>query len=318
MSVFIRASLILLLTVMAAQPSFAQSKKEMVAQDQLMMQRLERLEGRMLTGDPAAERLMQRMDALEENMRTLTGEVERLRFERDQLQGEIQGMSSKLSGLEGLAALASRMQTHLDAVDLIAREQASRPAQSFASPYSESVTGEPYFAPAPLTGSNGQPNAVSPAPTFGEQVIAAQRFNQGGSQASSQPSALVSDVADLPALGKTRLSEGDFAGAQTAFKQYLEAKPDAADAGEVSFWLGESFFVRGGYADAADAYISSMRKAPKGAMAPRAMVGLAATMRELGKKTEACNALGSLTSQYPNASADVREKARLESTRTGC
>jgi len=163
----------------------------MVAQDQLMMDRIERLEGRMLTGDPAAERLMQRMDALEENMRTLTGEVERLRFERDQLRAEIQGMSGNIAGA-------------------------------------------------------------------------------------------------------------------------------APDSGEISYWLGESYFVRGGYADAADAYISSMRLDPQGVMAPKAMVGLAATMRELGKKTEACSALGSLTSQYPNASAEVREKARLESARTGC
>jgi len=306
MSVFFRSSLVLLLALLVVQPAFAQSKKEMVAQDQLMMQRIERLEGRMLTGDPAAERLMQRMDALEENMRTLTGEVERLRFERDQLRAEIQGMSSNISGLEGLAALASRMQTHLDAVDLIAQEQAPRAAQSIGSPYSTTVPSDPYFAPADPSDFSNQPNAVSPAPSFGEQVIAAQQYNQGN------------NVDDLPELGKTKLAEGDFSGAQTAFRQYLDINPDAPDSGEVSFWLGESYFVRGGYADAADAYISSMRKDPQGALAPKAMVGLAATMRELGNKTEACNALGSLTSQYPNASAEVREKARLESARTGC
>jgi TolA-binding protein len=76
--------------------------------------------------------------------------------------------------------------------------------------------------------------------------------------------------------------------------------------------------VRGGYADAADAYITSMRKAPQGELAPNAMVGLAITMRELGNKEQACNALGSLTAQYPNAGADVQEKARIETARTGC
>ena len=305
MPTFLRFILISSVIFMIAQPAFAQSKKEMVAQDQLMMDRIERLEGRMLTGDPAAERLMQRMDALEENMRTLTGEVERLRFERDQLRAEIQGMSGNIAGLEGLAALATRMQNHLDAADVIAREQSVPAAQSFVSPYSATVTGEPYFAPSDGTTSS-QPNSASPAPSFGEQVIAAQQFNQG------------TDVTDLPAAGKTKLAEGDFAGAQIAFRQYLDINPAAPDSGEISYWLGESYFVRGGYADAADAYISSMRLDPQGVMAPKAMVGLAATMRELGKKTEACSALGSLTSQYPNASAEVREKARLESARTGC
>lgn len=304
MSVVSRTFVTSALVLLMAQPATAQSKKEMVAQDQLMMQKIERLESRMLTGDPAAERLMQRMDALEENMRTLTGEVERLRFERDQLRMDIQGMESKFSNLEGLSALASRMQSHLDAADLVSRETQPVSSQTYASPYSATVTGDPYFAPGG-TSSAGQPNAVSPAPSFGEQVISAQQY-QGN------------NVGDLPDLGKTKLSEGDFSGAQTAFKQYLDINPDAPDSGEVSFWLGESYFVRGGYADAADAYISSMRKDPQGVMAPKAMVGLAATMRELGNKTEACNALGSLTSQYPNASADVLEKARLESDRTGC
>lgn len=286
-------------------PAQAQSKKEMVAQDQIMMQRIERLEARQLTGDPAAERLMQRMDALEESMRTLTGEVERLRFERDQLraeiQAEIQGATAQIQNLEGLAALASRMQTHLDAVDLAGREPSTIAPSSYGSPYSSAVTSDPYFAPADPVYTD-QPNAVSPAPSFNEQVIGVQQYS----------------LEDLPATGKTKLAEGDFSGAQTAFNQYLEINPDAVDAGEVSFWLGESYFVRGGYADAADAYISSMRKDPQGSLAPNAMVGLASTMRELGKQTEACNALASLTVQFPNASEEVREKARVEGIRTGC
>lgn len=306
MSVSFRLTLITLLAILMAQPAFAQSKKEMVAQDQIMMDRIERLEGRLLTGDPAAERLMQRMDALEENMRTLTGEVERLRFERDQLRAEIQGMGSNIAGLEGLAALATRMQNHLDEADAAARQPVT---QSYSSPYSTVVTGEPYFPSSGGTYSN-QPNSPTPAPSFKEQVISADQFNQGTVQ--------VNNLGDLPAAGKTLLAEGDFLGAQTAFRQYLDINPAAPDAGDVNFWLGESYFVRGGYADAADAYISSMRIDPQGAMAPKAMVGLAATMRELGKKTEACSALGSLSSQYPNASAEVREKARIESARTGC
>lgn len=305
MSVLSRVFMSSALVLLVAQPAFAQSKKEMVEQDVLMMERIERLEGRMLTGDPAAERLMQRMDALEESMRTLTGEVERLRFERDQLRAEVQGMSSNVSNIEGLAALAGRMQTHLDAVDLVEREQQSAVTQSYSSPYSSTVTSDPYFAPNDGY-YDGQPNAVSPAPSFGEQVIEAQQYNQGN------------NVSELPDIGKTRLAEGDFAGAQTAFKQYLDINPEAPNSGEVNYWLGESYFVRGGYADAAAAYIASMRTDPQGALAPKAMVGLAATMRELGKKTEACNTLDSLTSQYPSASTDVREKARLESARTGC
>ncbi len=300
MPVYFRLFVGFILMAVLAQPAFAQSKKELAAQDVLLAQRLDRLESRLLTGDPAAERLMQRMDALEENMRTLTGEVERLRFERDQLRAEVAGMGSNISGLQGVAVLATRMQTHLDAVDLIAQEQASRPQTQYSSPYS-TTTSQPYF-PSDGNIDPNQPSSVPGAPSFGEQVIAVQQYN----------------LDELPATGRTKLAEGDFSGAQMAFKQYLDINPDASDAGEVNYWLGESYFVRGGYADAADAYIASMRKDPQGTMAPNAMVGLAVTMRELGQKTEACSALNSLTAQYPNAGAEIREKARVESARTGC
>lgn len=298
-----------LFSLMSA-PAHAQSKKELAAQSYELSQRLERLESRMLTGDPAAERLMQRMDSLEENMRTLTGDVERLRFERDQLQAEIAASQSKIQNLEGLAILAERMQTHLDAVDLVNQEQASRstsyaaplsPQSQSISPYSSTITGEPYFPSAGVIDPN-QPSSVLGAPSFGERVIDVQQYN----------------LDDLPQTGKTKLAEGDFSGAQSAFNQYLQINPDAPDAGEVSYWLGEAYFVRGGYADAADAYISSMRKDPQGELAPSAMVGLAVTMRELGNQAEACNALSSLIVQYPNAGADVQEKARIETIRTGC
>ncbi|WP_371395654.1 tetratricopeptide repeat protein [Fretibacter rubidus] len=300
------------LVMLMSVPAHAQSRKELAAQDAIIIDRLSRLESRMLTGDPAAERLMQRMDALEGEMRTLTGDVERLRFERDQLRTDVAGLAAQL---EGLQALASRTQTHLDAVDLIAQEQSRRPfqnqpsGQNFGSGQSfgsvdtlQGGTGmQPNF-PSEGTFDPNQPNAVSPPPTFGERTIGVQQFN----------------VDTLPETGKQKLAEGDFSGAQIAFRQYLDINPDAADAGDVNYWLGESYFVRGGYADAADAYITSMRKAPQGDFAPNAMVGLAATMRQLGNKDEACAALDSFPTQYPNASLDVQNKANLEMARTGC
>ena len=57
--------------VLASTPAAAQSKKELAAQNAQLAQRLTALENRMLTGDPAAERLMQRMDSLESSQRAL-------------------------------------------------------------------------------------------------------------------------------------------------------------------------------------------------------------------------------------------------------
>ena len=289
-------------TSLIALPAFAQSRKELAAVDVELQQRLTTLEKRMLTGDPAAERLMQRMDSLETAQRSLTGEIERLVYERDTLQTEVQALSAELQGRQ---ALIDRMQVHLDAVDLVASEQ--RAAQA---PRVYGQTAQPYnYEDASVSQSyeNTTLSQVPAAPIFREQTIDVQTYSGGGN-----------DVAQLGTIGQTKLAEGDFIGAQTAFKQYLEYNPDAADAGEMSFWLGESYFVRGGYADAADAYIASMRKAPDGVKAPESMVRLAATLRELGNQSEACQTLATFGSQFPNAPEVAKEKARVEASRTGC
>lgn len=286
-------------TSLIALPAYAQSRKELAAVDVQLQQRLTTLEQRMLTGDPAAERLMQRMDSLEAAQRSLTGEIERLVYERDTLQADVQAMSAELQARQ---ALIDRMRIHLDAVDLVASEQRSVTAPRV---YGETHSGE--YVTQPYSDGAAILSQVPAAPIFREENIDVQTYSGGGN-----------DVAELGTIGQTKLAEGDFIGAQTAFKQYLDYNPDAADSGEMSFWLGESYFVRGGYADAADAYIASMRKDPNGVKAPDAMVRLAATLRELGNQSEACQTLAAFGSQFPSAPEAAKEKARIEAARTGC
>jgi len=277
-----------------AAPAQAQSKKDLAAQNAALAERLARLESRMLTGDPAAERLMARIDALETAQRALRGELERVAYERDGLKGEVMQLRTELQIIQDMAG---RMRVHLDAVDLIAEEQ-TRPVETRRGP----VTMGPTTPLDPLGG----------APTFGQRPLV---LGQSQSAAPAMPS---NDVAQLGQRGKRLLSEGDYAGAQTSLKQYLQFNPDAADYGEMNYYLGESYYVRGGYADAADAYITSMKRDPRGLKAPDAMVRLAGALRQLGKTSDACATLASLPRQYPEASATVTSKAKLEAARAGC
>ena len=281
LSLFIISSLLSL-------PAFAQSRKELAAQNVQLTQRLSALENRMLTGDPAAERLMQRMDAVEASMRALTGEVERLRYERDNLQEEVRTLAGTLSDLQ---TTADDMRRHLDAVNIVAQDA---PTPSAPIVYGGGRMGGGVY-------SNGSSIAGPPTITGGAPNIASGN-----------------DVSKLAEIGLEKMQEGSFSQAQTIFKQYLQLNPDAGDRGDVYYWLGETYYIKGGYTDAADAYIASMRAAPSGSYAPEAMIRLAATARALGQKEMACQTLASFPGQYPNASAAVRGKAKLETQRSGC
>ncbi len=291
-------SLVLFLVMGVAAPSsMAQSKKELAAQNAALAARLDRLEARMLTGDPAAEALMARMDTIEAANRNLTGEIERLRFERDNLRAEVKAL---IEDIREQQELSTKFKIHLDAVELVSQQGGgvrSYAPRTYGGETSESVTGGGFIDP-------NQPVAIPGPPTTSEITLPVQdNFN---------------DIAALPDQGRTKLAEGDFSGAQTLFQQYLTLNPDAPDAGDVSFWLGETYFVKSAYADAADAYIASMRKNRDGVRAPEAMIKLGASLRELGNKAQACQTFDSFTAQYPNASEALRNRRQLEMSRTGC
>ncbi len=278
------------------QPVFAQSKKELAAQNQQLALRLTALENRMLTGDPAAERLMQRMDALETSQRTLTGEVERLRFERDNLQEEVRALAAALASMQ---TSTEDMRRHLEAVNIVA--QTTPRSQSNSASQDTDVYGGGRMGGVYSNGSSipGPPTILN----GGDRIAEASIGN---------------DISQLAKIGIEKMQEGNFSDAQIAFKQYLEMNADASDRGDVYYWLGETYYIKGGYTDAADAYIASMRAAPKGAYAPEAMIRLAATAFALGQKDMACQTLASFPTQYPKAPEHVRRKAQLEIQRSGC
>lgn len=286
MTALLRLFLSALLMMSVVAPAMAQSRAELAAQNEALRLRVERLESRMLTGDPAAERLMARLDTLETTIRTLQGEIERLSYERDLAEAEVDALESDIRILQDLS---TRMKIHLDAVDLVAAQQAPQVDETYAE------------GPATLSQIQGPPTRRT------------ENFELPPAQDN-----LANDVSQLAGIGKTRLAEGDYAGAETAFLQYLQFNSDADDAGEIHYWLGESLFVRGQYNAAAESYIASMRAAADGPKAPDAMIKLSAALREMGQISEACAALASFDSQFPNASPSSRDKAARESHRTGC
>ncbi len=298
--------------ICSAHPAFAASKKELEAKIIQLEQRLGALEQRMLTGDPAAERLMQRMDALETSQRTMTGEIERLRYESETLHEELRALASQIVSLQ---TISEAMELHLKAVEIVAQEQAREQSREQSSQQREGQS-----QPLEMQGGTNAPIV------YGETGVSrASGIYSGGSSFPPPPkiggdtsSKQGEDSSDLALIGQGRMNEGDFSGAQSAFLQYLDLKPDAQDKGDVYFLLGETYFANSGFSKAAEAYIASMRAEPNGDYAPEAMVKLASTARSLGKTNMACQTLASFPSQYPNAVAAVVEKARVEKIRSGC
>lgn len=293
-------ALIPLLLLLAA-PADAQSRREMAQRLDAAEARLAEMESRYLAGDPVAEQLMVRMDALENEMRDLRGTIEELEFQNRRMRQELERLGRDVEGLmSGPGAGGSYGDDEMAGGPASAGQNSGRSG-----------------GPADLTGNYAVTNPEDP---YAEERAAATRPLGGpgtrtGADAAMAP---VRDPNTLYAEAEGRLLDGDFYGAQEGFETFLSEYPEHERADEAQFWLGETYFINSDYAEAADAYIASLRADGRGPKAPDALVRLASSLSNLGRDNDACQTLGRFSNQFPNANADARARANREATRIGC
>ena len=295
-----------ILPIMLANPSYAVSKKELAAKDLQLEERLLQLETRFLTGDPAAEQLIKRNYALEVTVRSLRGEVEQLMYELGQSNKKIDALYGDIDiNLQRIIRLEHQLEELNSAF-----ENSENSFTSGNAPLGTILGGDSF------ENTNNEDNSekldrntdetlsqIPSAPVFKEKTIDVQ--------------AAYSDLLKLPEKGKVKLREGDYLGAQLDFEKYILERPDADDIAIVNYWLGESYFVRNGFQKAANAYIASLSKDPKGIKASSSMIKLATSFAKLNNP-ESCKIFNAFETQYPNATELEKAKANKEAKKVGC
>jgi tol-pal system protein YbgF len=127
--------------------------------------------------------------------------------------------------------------------------------------------------------------------------------------------------ADPKALYSTAygyLIQRDYGAAETAFDDFLRQYPNHPLAGNATYWMGESLFVRGQYRAAASAFLKGYQTYGKSEKAPESLLKLAMSLQRLGQKDAACSSFNELNVKFPNAPARVKSAAQSERQRVGC
>jgi len=127
-----------------------------------------------------------------------------------------------------------------------------------------------------------------------------------------------SDVHSLYERGYGALSQRDYTGAEAAFRQLVESYPKDPLAGNAQYWIGESFYRRGQYKNAADAFLKGYKNYKSGDKAPETLLKLGMSLAELGQKDAACSTFGELKSKYPAAPEPVRDEVKAEQKKARC
>ncbi len=237
-----------------------------------------------------------RIDSLETQVRALTQQVEQL---TEQLRQARERRS------EAAPAAAQRYGA-----------STSAPGAPAGDPIGSLIAGGGAPSYSPQTGSAAaQPATSSQLPPVRETIAdgapaGASPVSTGGGDAAG-PKQLYEQ-----AYG--HLLQQDYGAAEAAFDDFLKRYPSDALAGNAQYWLGESFFVRGQYKQAASAFLKGYQTYGKSAKAPDSLLKLAMSLDRLGQKEAACSSYGELTTRFPTAAQHIKARAQSERTRLAC
>lgn len=295
-----------------------------------------------------------RLNQVEEQMRNLTGQVEQLNFQIRQLQDTIRRMQEdneyRLQQLEqgggkrsdagsgGGSAVAGAGSGQgggesygpaNGTLGQLPAEAGSGDAEFAASGgYGQNTDQDPGTGAGPLDLSalaRGQSGGFSGG---GDPAVPGDTGNAGlpGAGPSNAPSGTL-DAASLSGVSSPRgdydaayamVLSGDYAGAEAGFTRFLSSHPNDPLAANAQFWLGESYFARKQYRDAADAFLKSYTDYPDSNKVTDSLLKLGLSLKGIGQKDAACATFSELLTKYPGAPTPIRAEAQAQQQSGGC
>ena len=287
-------------------------------------------------GNPGLARMEVRLSALENDLRSATGSMEQFGFQireiGKRLDKLVSDMDYRLSVLEG------RTQGQPGAVS--GARTAAPPRLSAAPappPVQKIIPGQAGgFAIPPTTlgtiSQNSQ-SAVTPPATqkrLGQKSAPAAAKTAPAAQAAPAqpapaPTASAATIVLPPGTAKEQynyafglLRQANYDKAELALQEFVKLHPKEALASNARYWLGETFYVRAAYVQAAEVFLEGFQAGPKGPKAPDSLLKLGMSLGGLDKKREACAAFDKLLKDFPDAPAGVKHTVTREKQKNGC
>ena len=255
----------------------------------------------------ALARIHVRITALEDELRALTGREEGAAHQIDQLTQRL-----------------DKREVDIDfRLSAIERALAARPAAAQGG--TPTTTAAP--SPAAVTRAGPEGAATTDRPrqlgTISQADLDALRSGQPTEQAAASvgtpsPPVETTAAAVLPegtsrqryAFAFGLLSRARYDQAEAALRAFLDLHGDDPLAANARYWLGETYYVRGDFAQAARVFLEGFANDPKGGKAPDTLLKLGMALANLDKHREACAAFDKLGAEFPEAPASIQSALR--------
>ncbi|MBX2853748.1 MAG: tol-pal system protein YbgF [Rhodobacteraceae bacterium] len=280
-----------------------------------------------------------RLERIEGELRSLVGRLEQLEFAQRRSEQQV-------------AATIESLGYRLDAVEQglgIEGGGVGAPPLGAANPVGPAPTGGAnYGGEQPYNATGGQaldqPQNAPPIPGVsapgldGGVAVGADGSILGAAPGlapgTGAPPGVLGQINTDPALGPqpvqagnadvafseavSRVRAGAFEDAERQLRGFVDQHPQDQRVGDAKYWIGETHFVRGQYAEAARVFLDAYRQHPSSTRAPDSLLKLGMTLAQLNQRDEACLTFREVSARYPNAPPTVRQRAALEAERAGC
>jgi tol-pal system protein YbgF len=96
---------------------------------------------------------------------------------------------------------------------------------------------------------------------------------------------------------------------QKAFEYFVAFHTQHPSIGNAYYWLGEIFYLRGQYKEAAARYLQGFKKNEHGSRAVENLLKLALSLQKISMREEACATIAKLTQDFPDANQNIKKRA---------
>ena len=275
-----------------------------------------------------------RIQQLEGQIRDLNGQLEQMTYQVQQMSNRLDKLVAdvdfRLRGLEGGGGAGMSMgDTGATEEPPAAMEQQQSLVEQPPSPPSSGTAGSGGTGQPKTLGTMSQSQFEAQSKQLNRSAdpsAAAAAAGQMGSTvagsnqtAATGPYALEGATADEQyQYAFDLLRQNKYGDAEQALRTFVDQYPEHPLAGNASYWLGETFYVRQDYDNAALTFAEGFQKYPQSGKAPDSLLKLGMSLAALGETADACKAFGEVTSRYPKASDSVKQRVAKEQSKNGC
>jgi tol-pal system protein YbgF len=246
----------------------------------------------------AIARLGARMDGFEMDTRAATGTVEFVNHQIVQIN-------------ERLEKLVSDVDYRLSALEERNGQNGKQGAGSPGISAGSSPGGVQIVAPASESQSLGTVSLTE----AGSNVALGQNPVQPASPKRVLPEGTVKEQYTFAI---NLLRQTNYEQAEVALKEFLIAHRDDDLASNARYWLGETYYVRRSYQDAAQVFFESFSKDTKGPKAADSLLKLGMSLAGLDKNEEACATFSKVLEDFPKALDGLKKAVSRQRKRNSC